>query len=178
MTPERRFGLRRVLLFGTAALCLLAAPAFAQEYKAVRVEFKNDLSLSSKEGHVSLKWASDRESEMLVYELQTATDAGFSEPLQLYEGGDDALFMSGLEEGRYFFRVRGRHIDNDAWGPWSPSVELVCDHHSFVLMWTLFASGGLMFVLIVSFIVVNARSLDRFENLESPDENESSHAGR
>ena len=79
-------------------------------------------------------------------------------------GADQTSFLSGLANGDYYFRVRAREAEVETWGPWSGSLSLVCEHHSLTLAWTLFASGGLLFMIVVIFVGVNARSLDRFES--------------
>lgn len=127
-----------------------------------RVNFQTELKLTTNDGLVALRWHGDHDG--LVYELQSAQEPGFLDPITEYEGTDQSSFQSGLPNGRYFFRIRARQLDSEIWGPWSDSVELICEHHSPRLAWTLFASGGLLFLLIVLFVGVNARSLDRFEN--------------
>jgi hypothetical protein len=109
-----------------------------------------------------LNWSADLDSP--VYELQSSPEPDFAEPTCLYQGADDTSFRSGLADGRYYFRVRARQADGGTWGPWSEAVELVCEHHSMTLAWTLFAAGGLLFLLVALFVGVNARSLDRFES--------------
>lgn len=149
----------RVILAGLATLTASGVMSFAQG--PPRAGFDNEPELTTREGHVALKWEGDHHG--LVYEVDQARVADFSDAATLYVGPDTASFLSGLADGEYFFRVRAREVEGDTWGPWSESVALVCEHHSLTVAWTLFASGGLLFLLVVLFVGVNAHSLDRFE---------------
>ncbi len=159
MTTDKCLPAACSVIAALAALIIPVAGARAQALPTAL--FDHELKLSTSEGHAALKWKGDREA--LVYALQSAPDAEFTEPSLVYEGGDQSSFQSGLADGRYYYRVRARELDSATWGPWSDPVEVVCKHHSFALAWTLFASGGLLFLLIVLFVGVNAFSLDRFE---------------
>lgn len=140
---------------------LLAAGLQTSARAAPEAVFRNDAELTTTEGHVTLKWRADGDS--LVYQLQSARAADFQQPTSRYHGMQDAYFLSGLADGKYWFRVRAKKSENDAWGPWSDSVVLKCKHHSLIFAWILFASGGMLFLLIVLFVGINARDLGRFE---------------
>lgn len=160
-SPMRRFG--RIVLLGIVGLTIPNASSRVEELP--KAEFAHESHLTTNEGHVSLEWGGD--GELLEYELQSAQKPDFLEPMKLYQGTDTTSFLSGLADGRHFFRVRARTADGNVWGPWSPSVELICEHHSLTLAWLLFASGGTLFFLIVLFVAVNARSLNRFERSDA-----------
>ena len=159
MIMNRRLRIGRIILTGLAALTVPSVLSHAQELP--RVTFHHESRLTTSEGHTGLEWSGDRDS--LMYELQSAREPDFIDPTSQYHGTDEASFLSGLTDGRYFFRVRARPSENDTWGPWSESVELVCEHHSLTFAWTLFTSGGLLFLFIVFFVGLNARLLHRFE---------------
>lgn len=159
MIMNKRLHVGRTILAGFVALTVSVIPSQGQE--PPRAAFRHELKLTTSEGHVALEWGGDR--DLLEYELQSATEPHFIEPIRLYQGTDRTSFMSGLSDGRHFFRVRARSSEGDIWGPWSEPVELVCKHHSLTLAWALFTSGGLLFLLVVFFVGVNARSLERFE---------------
>ena len=126
-----------------------------------KTKFLNPPDASTSEGHVSLKWQADRKG--VQYELQQSDNPQFTDPVRLYLGADSSSFLSGLIDGRYFFRVRARHLKDGAWGSWSTPIQLACKHHSMSLAWTLFATGGLLFLSIAVFVGVNALRLRRFE---------------
>jgi hypothetical protein len=159
MNLNRLPRLGRVALVAVAALA--GSHAAAATSKLPEVEFENEPKLTTNEGHVSLRWEGN--GDPLAYEVQSDDKRAFPTPTRIYRGTDERTFLSGLADGRYFFRVRARPLDAKTWGPWSSPVELLCEHHSLALAWTLFGSGGLLFALIVAFVTVNARHLDRFE---------------
>lgn len=138
-----------------------SSAVFAEGDQPPLVAFENDETLKTKEGHVALRWSGDRES--LVFELQYSDSPQFSEPVSLYHGVDSASFQSGLTDGEHFYRVRARAADGGTWGPWSEPVEVQCTHHSLPFAWTLFASGSVLFLLIVLFVGVHARSPKRLK---------------
>jgi hypothetical protein len=155
LLPVIRIG--NVVLVGVVVLGILGPSSLAEELP--QAEFINEPNLTTNEGHISLEWSGD--GDLLVYELQGARKPEFLDPMKLYKGGDTTSFLSGLADGQHFFRVRARTSGSGAWGPWSQTVELVCEHHSMTLAWSLFASGGALFLLIVLFVGINARYLDR-----------------
>jgi len=152
-----------LILAGLAAFTAGSPGSRAEQLP--RAAFQHGLELSTSEGHVTLGWGG--EGAGLVYELQSAAGPDFAEPTVEYQGWDEASFLSGLADGRYFLRVRARRPQEAAWGPWSDTVELVCEHHSLTLAWALFACGGVLFLLIVLFVGVNARFLERFESSDA-----------
>jgi len=155
----KRHRTSRIILAGIAALAVDALQTRAEG--PPYAVFINDLTQNTNEGHAALKWSGD--GDALVYELQSAMEPDFREPTTEYRGADESSFQSGLVDGRYFYRIRARRHESDAWGPWSEPIEVVCEHHSLALAWTLFASGGILFLLIVLSVGIGARSLDRFE---------------
>jgi hypothetical protein len=140
------------------ALLTCVGPLRAQELP--QAAFGHETELSTNEGHVLLQWGHD--DELLIYQLQMAATADFTAPTRLYEGSDKASFLSGLVDGRHFFRVRAREPDSETWGPWSASAEVVCEHHALTTAWAFFAVGGALFVLIVLSVGTGARSVGRF----------------
>jgi|GEM_PF-979361 len=159
MMLNRQRRLSFTVLAGLFASTLGASELYGEGLP--RAVFDHDLRLTSNEGHVALKWTGDRES--LEYQLQCDTEPEFKSPTTDYEGMDESTFQSGLPDGQYYFRVRARESDGAGWGPWSDTAKLVCTHHSMTLAWGLFSAGGVLFLLITSFVVLNSRSLDRFE---------------
>ncbi len=156
-TRPHKIPFTQLILMTALAVC----PGMAVADALPQAKFHEDGPLETKEGHVTLDWSGA--SEALIYELQRDRTAAFETPIKLYEGADETSFQSGLPDGGNFFRVRARHADGEDWGPWSPTLEVACGHHSLTLAWTLFACGGVMFVLLALYVGVNAASLDRFE---------------
>jgi hypothetical protein len=159
---DERLHIDRAMLITFCAITFVTNASHGQELP--HAAFRQEPNLTTNEGHVALGWGAGRDS--LVYELQSALEPDFIEPTRLYQGTDQTSFLSGLVDGQYYFRVRAKSPGDDTWGPWSESVDLMCEHHSLTLAWVLFASGGLLFGLIVFFVGVNARSLERFERAD------------
>jgi hypothetical protein len=74
-----------------------------------------------------------------------------------YRGPDSSSFISGLEDGDHYFRVRARDEDSKNWGPWSDPVTVPVRHHSLTLAWWLFGLGAGIFGATVAFLVANTR---------------------
>ena len=96
-------------------------------------------------GHIRLEWSADHET---TFELQRAQTAAFTDSLTIYTGPDRASFISGLENGTYYFRVR------ETGKEWSDIMTVLVEHQSLRLAFTLFTIGGIVFLLTV-FVVVN-----------------------
>ncbi len=113
-------------------------------------------------GHVSLTWTAGEGD--WVYELQSAPGAAFHDPLPRYTGADEVSFISGLEDGEHFFRVRARAASSDAWGPWSDPVVVPVRHHSLTVAWWFFGAGFVLVGLTVAFILSNTRSSEHTDS--------------
>jgi len=142
-TPSRLT--RRVLCALAAAL--LAAPAALAQPSA---RFLTENDPDNPEGHITIKWTAD--GGAAAHQLQYDTDADFSDPLVWHEGADTESFISGLEDGEHYFRVRSREADEEAWGPWSATLTVEVDRQSLTLAWSLFGVGSAMFLCIAAFI--------------------------
>jgi hypothetical protein len=114
----------------------------------------NDATESTSDGQITLEWG---EKDLgLIFEVQSARTMEFDAPVIRYHGPDVVTYLSGLENGDHFFRVRGRQADSDVWGPWSGIVHLESEHHSMAFAWMMFSIGAVMFLAITLFVVVNA----------------------
>ncbi len=141
--------------FIRASAILLALCCVSNAQDLPNVSFHGETSRETNEGHTTLVWSAQDGDP--TYELQCSTDQSFTNPTTVYRGRDEASFVSGLPNGRFFFRVRARQTVEDSWGPWSDTLVLSCRHHSMILAWSLFAAGGLLFALIIAFVARNAR---------------------
>jgi hypothetical protein len=65
----------------------------------------------------------------------------------MYHGPDRASFISGLNNGTYYYRVKSEDSD------WSKTLVVEVKHHSLRLAMILFAVGGVVFLLTVAVVV-------------------------
>src|SRR5690606_41296999 len=69
-----------------------------------RHAFRGQVSLTTNDGHVRLLWVSVAPDA--VYEVQQSATAGFEAPITIYVGPDLATFVSGLNDGIYYYRLQ------------------------------------------------------------------------
>ena len=105
-------------------------------------------TIENDNGHHQLAWEATPDA---IVELQQATALDFSNAKTIYQGVDRASFISGLENGTYYFRVREQGDD------WSPSLTLHVQHQSLQLAFTLFGVGIIVFLLTVLVVVNGTR---------------------
>ncbi len=127
----------------------------------------------AKEGFAQVEWKFPEdlqttidetpEEQKPVFELQQAQDAAFTEPVTIYEGRDLASVVSGLAEGEYYFRVRGRTADGSVVSDWSEARIMSVEYPAYdlflggKLLWWLLGAGLLVFILTVGFLVIMSR---------------------
>lgn len=109
------------------------------------IQFTNqDLQLESNSGYIQLDWTAVEGGQ---YILQRSMQPDFANSQTIYEGPDHASFVSGLDNGTYYYRV------GDGAGQWSDTLTLTVEHQSMPLALTLFGLGFLVFALTV-FVVI------------------------
>ena len=128
-----------------------AAGAQAQDAR-----FVGEVAPTNAEGHLTLRWEAD--GTPTEYQVEHAATSGFASPEVWYEGPATQTFISGLEEGDHFYRVRARGSESAAWGPWGESVGLTVEHQDMRLAWSLFGVGAVLFGSIVGFVAWQAFS--------------------
>ena len=119
----------------------------------------NDSTNFTNSGSIKLTWrsrATNTDEKNTRFELERATLPGFSDASIYYAGPDLATYISGLANGKYYFRIR-EIAPNGKTSVWSAPVEVVVKHHSLSLAFTLFGIGGLVFILTV-FVVLRGAS--------------------
>lgn len=99
-------------------------------------------------GYAELKWTEGESSE---YELQRATTETFLEPVVIYRGPDRGTFVSGMKDGTYYYRIRGR--SEESWSTWSDPVTLEVEHWSQARALGLMSLGAVVFLLTAGLIV-------------------------
>jgi hypothetical protein len=134
-------------IYFTLLLCgILFRPAVAlADMEGMAPVIKLATDSISEDGHIKIEWVMTRADATV--EVEQANSINFVNPKTIYEGPDNATFISGLENGIYYYRVRRLG------GEWSDTVKVSVQHHSLALAFTLFGLGALVFFLTV-FIVI------------------------
>lgn len=109
---------------------------------------ESDTTLTS-EGYFVLSWVSSPETQGPII-LSESTDPGFS-PARDYEiPANGQKTITGLENGRYYFRA-GTPDD------WSEQVVIEVRHHSLARAAFFFFTGLALFLILVFTIVLGNR---------------------
>lgn len=173
MTCLRAFrcglAVERRLLCGLLALLALAGgfvgPTIAADGD-LAVRFVGEIDVESDEGHVQLVWETLGEAPAnIAFELESAATASFDEPRRRYRGPDRASFVSGLDAGTTYFRVRAR--SGDAPGPWAEPLAVTVRYAPWWQVRLLMAIGLLVFVATAATIVAGHRAHARDRATES-----------
>lgn len=107
----------------------------------------------SYDGVLRLAWSVPDGGQAII---QQDTTTGFSSPTSLYQGNDGAAVITGLSDGRYFFRGRLQRPDGRL-SAWSRPVEVTVKHHSLSRALAFFLLGTVVFASTVLLIVIGAR---------------------
>lgn len=100
--------------------------------------------IDSNDGHLKLEWDAP---DNIKVEVQKSESKDFENPTVIYKGIDRASFISGLENGDHFFRVK------EEGGSWSSTLTIHVKHQSLQLAFTLFTLGAVVFILTVLVVV-------------------------
>ncbi len=141
LTLQRQW-LRHVFIIAT---CLSAAQVAQAGFNEVVPVPRLVGGTVSEDGHIRITWNLPKAGAEV--ELQQAQSNNFKHAKTVYHGPDGATFISGLENGTYYYRLR---VDN---GTWSEPVALTVQHHSLRLALILCSLGAVVFALTV-FVVV------------------------
>lgn len=126
------------------AVFLALAPMLARsEIPDLRVATGSE----ARQGIVKLEWSDNLNNPALLYELQVADDANFTNPKLIYSGIDEGTFISGLTNGIYHYRLRSED------GPWSKTVTIEVNHHSLQLALILMTVGAVVFLITIAVIM-------------------------
>ncbi len=120
-------------------------------------EGAEDSRIEAPEGWLVLSWKPSADEEATGYELQRSGEADFADATLQYGGPDVATFISGLPEGKHYFRIRAlADDDTNTPGVWSETltVEVVFVSRRTVLV--LMLTGMLVLILTVGAIVAGS----------------------
>ena len=140
------------------AIASIAAPAMVRAAAPVAPAWNHAEIMESRDGYAQLSWDLPLGDDPLeeihwVYHLQEGREPVFDETDVQYMGPQHSSFVSGLEDGAYYYRVRARHPDEEEWGEWSAIVRVDVQHHSRRLALALMSVGGLVFLATAGFLL-------------------------
>lgn len=143
----------RVIFF---SLMLMLAPALGAGQNATdssggTIQLFSSKDGVSQDGHLKLEWSPAKTARGLQFEVQQADNPAFDETKVIYQGPDRATFVSGLENGTYFFRVRVKGQE------WSDVLEMKVVHHSLSLTYILLGLGGMVFLCTAGMVLHGVR---------------------
>jgi hypothetical protein len=140
--------LTRQLLF-----CLLLCPLSAL---AETVPVLTLSPTQTSDGKATISWPMP---EGVKIGIESSRDMLFTNPVNLYQGSDEATVLTGLSDGAYYFR--GRYLyQNGAFSPWSEPVGLSVEHHSLAKALAFFSIGAVVFVATLLLIILGAKRQD------------------
>jgi len=137
-TAKSLAGVGVILIASTLSTWALAGP-----------QIEGDARRTTAAGYAELTWT---EGQATAFELQRATTETFLEPVVIYRGPDRGTFVSGMKNGTYHYRVRGR--SEGGWSSWSETMTLEVEHWSKARALGLMSLGAVVFLLTASVIVV------------------------
>ena len=136
-----------------AIATIVIAPSLAQAQPPA-ARFSTELEVRSTEGHQPLTWSVAAGDETAwEYELQQSRSADFAPTRTIYRGPDRASFVSGLDNGRTWFRVRAVGADGEA-GRWSEPLVVEVSYASQAEVLRLLLLGLVVLAATVAVILV------------------------
>lgn len=105
--------------------------------------------VEASDGYVKLTWQSHLTDP--VFELQKSDSWNFANSETVYKGPDKARFVSGLNSGVYYYRVR---VGN---GEWSETLKVTAVHQSMELAYTLLIIGFIVFSITTVVVIRGAQ---------------------
>ena len=126
-------------VFSLLIILCCSIPSLSSDVQFIQ---EDEITLTS--GHVRLDWVSD-DGEHFI--LEQATSEDFQDARVIYEGPDKASFISGLNNGIYYFRIKSDGDDG------SDQVKTVVEYQSLSLAFSLFGVGAIVFILTSAVII-------------------------
>ena len=100
------------------------------------------------EGGNPIEGAESLDERAFVFDVQESTSKDFTEFKTRYSGKDSATYISGLNEGSYYYRVLAKRVE-DGLVAQSDSVHMKVDYVSMTVVWRLVALGILVFAATI-----------------------------
>ena len=127
-------------------------------------ELATDTQLATA-GYYQLSWHLGMDGASLkkpIFLLQQSSDQQFENAKTIYRGSDLSTVISGMPNGKYFYRLR---LDNNAnethLAAWGDTVIVEVKHHSLTKAILFFSAGALVFLIALIFILRQAATSAR-----------------
>lgn len=141
----------KVILF-VIIFSLLNLNVFSENIKFLNDDKDEVVKLNADSGYTKLIWALEKKNnEKNEYILEVSKNKDFTGSKIIYKGPNEAEYITGLNEGIYYYRVKSNHSD------WSKTLTLTVKYKSLKLAWALFSIGAVVFISIVLFILIGNR---------------------
>jgi hypothetical protein len=95
-----------------------------------------------------IEGAKSLDERAFVFDVQESTSKDFIEFKTRYSGKDSATYISGLNEGSYYYRVLARRVEDGLVAQSNP-VHMKVDYVSMTVVWRLVALGVLVFAATI-----------------------------
>lgn len=153
----------RLWSLGLVVILLFGSHVVAQDQKdsSLVTQFELEPVNTTNSGSIGLSWRladDDVSLDSIVFELEEANDSLFDSSRDRYIGPDLATYLSGLENGSYYFRVRALTAARVIAGPWSEPIVVKVEHHSLKLAYSLFIIGGIVFLATLGVVIHGTRT--------------------
>jgi hypothetical protein len=130
-----------ILLF-IFSFCVQADPVAGEDL------FITQEGSTSDTGYLDLSW---KNPERLTLSLERSASQDFATFTGLYYGRGSQLFVSGLQNGTYFFRLRNQESKT------LDTLRITVKHHSLSYALLLFLLGGVSFLMVCLVIMRGER---------------------
>lgn len=115
--------------------------------------FNGSLQLDNNSGYVTLEWQTQKRDLPVKFKIQNSQSSKFPNQKTLEKiTPNTQIFVSGLRDGNYYFRISEKSEKDSTWSPWSEVLEVKVKHPSKNLALSLFAIGAFCFLAIVTFL--------------------------
>jgi hypothetical protein len=143
-------------LLGVLLLQPVRADALPDIPRPTGASFEGPEMVSAEEGHTTLRWTLPghvEEGPPVTFELEQSQRPDFANHSLRYAGSGRAFFVSGLQEGRTYFRVRALRAGAPP-GDWSGPLVVDVDYPDPVPVIVLLSVGCLVLLATVAAIAL------------------------
>ena len=133
-----------------AAFCLCLGATAAPPPIDFNMRSPDNTALMSEDGTVTLAWSPPTLTARI--ELQQAATPAFDDAFTRFQGRDDGSVVTGLREGRHYFRIRTLDTAGEA-SPWSTPLAVEVKFMERGRLFLLLGLGSLVVVLTIGAII-------------------------